>query len=419
MSWFRQVKLLYMATLNIMYFLLGNLISNILIDKNLSYYLILFTIATTVCTLICIDKNYNKKLAIFIPFLITLSILRVLINDSTYIIVAIYFIVIYFINLEKIDEPITYIDTRKTFIYIMLLSLLILCLANVFLWKNIVAYSFRAYIFYLALMIITFRELLRYENNIFNEKAKYFNLSIVIIIIVMSLDPVMKFINITFSKLLNIIWLLFISIISFISKFVGVLVEFVVSNLRNLILKNGGSIENLNLFENQKISNEIKNIFDNNIKVNSGLDIVVKLLFASLIMVIVYKMFSKIHVVKKKADSNYIEYVENIKKEKNINKKSKLEKIKEFLKIKKTIKEEIFYTYKRFERITDKVGVFKNYMTATQLKNVVNLKFDNMEDLECMTKIYNEAKFSNHHMKEEELQRIKKGYTNVKERLEK
>ncbi|WP_155844754.1 hypothetical protein [Clostridium senegalense] len=52
-------------------------------------------------------------------------------------------------------------------------------------------------------------------------------------------------------------------------------------------------------------------------------------------MVIVYKMFSKIHVAKKKVENNYIEYVENIKKEKDINKKSKLEKIKEFLKIKK------------------------------------------------------------------------------------
>ncbi|WP_061996114.1 hypothetical protein [Clostridium sp. ATCC 25772] len=418
MSWFRQVKLLYMATLNIMYFLLGNLISNILIDKNLSYYLILFTIATTVCALICIDRNYNKKLAIFIPFLVTLLILRFLINDSSYIIVAIYFIVIYLFNLEKIDEPITYIDTRKTFIYIMLLSLLILWLANIFLWKNIVAYSFRAYIFYLALMIITFRELLRYENNIFNEKAKYFNLSIVAVIIIMSLDPVMKFINITFSKLLNIIWSLVIGIIGFISKVVGVLVEFVVRNLRNIILKNDGSIEDLNLFQNQKVSNEIKNIFDNNIPVNSGLDIVVKFLFAILTIVIVYKMFSKIHILKKKVDKNYIEYVENIKKE-NRNKKNKLKKIKEILKIRKSVKEEIFYTYKKFERIANKVGVFKNYMTATQLKNVVNLKFDNMEGLEDMTNIYNEAKFSNHHIPDEELKKIKEDYENVKKQLEK
>jgi len=83
----------------------------------------------------------------------------------------------------------------------------------------------------------------------------------------------------------------------------------------------------------------------------------------------------------------------------------------------KSNREKILYTYKGFEKITEDANIYKTYMTATQLKNVTKINVGNIDNLDDMTQVYNEAKFSLHSMSEESVESVKKGHNNIKRQL--
>ena len=56
-------------------------------------------------------------------------------------------------------------------------------------------------------------------------------------------------------------------------------------------------------------------------------------------------------------------------------------------------------------------------MTASQLKNVTKINVDNSDNLDEMTLLYNEAKFSLHTMTQENVESVRKGHSNIRKQL--
>ena len=140
-----------------------------------------------------------------------------------------------------------------------------------------------------------------------------------------------------------------------------------------------------------------------------------KILILILILYIIYKFLSRFRSKTKK----YNGFVEE--KERIVRKKNKKHWVKDlFGKIFQgggSNRDKILYTYKGFEKITEEADIYKPYMTATQLKNVTKINVDNFDNLDEMTEVYNEAKFSIHDMTEEQVEQVKKGHNNIKKQL--
>ena len=142
---------------------------------------------------------------------------------------------------------------------------------------------------------------------------------------------------------------------------------------------------------------------------------ILKILILLLILYIIYKFLSRFRN-KTKIYQGFIEEKERIVKRKSKKPwvKSLFEKI---IQGNKSNRDKILYSYKGFERITENANIYKPYMTATQLKNVTKIKVDNFDDLDEMTQVYNEAKFSVHPMTGEKVLKVKKGHSNIRKQL--
>lgn len=77
----------------------------------------------------------------------------------------------------------------------------------------------------------------------------------------------------------------------------------------------------------------------------------------------------------------------------------------------------IFEIFKEFQIKTEDKKIFKTYMTATQLKEVTKIHIEKSNELDEVAEIYNEAKFSDHEMKEEQYIKIKDNYNEIKKAL--
>ena len=80
-------------------------------------------------------------------------------------------------------------------------------------------------------------------------------------------------------------------------------------------------------------------------------------------------------------------------------------------------RDKILSKYKELEKVAAEVDIYKPHMTATQLKNVIKIKLDNSDNLDEMTEVYNEAKFSLHDMTEKQVEVVKRAHNNIKRQL--
>lgn len=413
MSWFKQIKILYSSALNIIYFLLGNIAMNVMLDYNLPYSILIVTILSMVITLVLLNKNYNKKLIISIIVVVTLVIMKVL-YSKYYLFLSLYFIIVYFINLQKIDESITYSEAKRNLINILFITFLLTIIVSIMLYKNILGYSFKAYIFYLALMVVVFREILRYDNNIYNPKSKYVNISIVTGVLLLSLDVVLNYLNIIVDGIWHIIQHIVVKILIFITNIIGYPLNAISEFLKSKFMNS--EILEKTIFSQRK-NNKIK-YMEVLIEDNSEVSIIVKMIILVILIFIVYKIVNKYHIKKNIDKKNYIEYEEKLNKYDDF-KRKKFKNLKSMFRKKGNIKEEILYKYKKYQGLTNRVGIFRKYMTPTQLKNIVKLKVEDINGLDEFTNIYNEAKFSNHELSNDKLDKVKKDYDNIKNQFKK
>jgi len=411
MSWYRQVKTLYTTTLTIFFFIMWAFIEKIIFQNNIKYSLIIITLISVFLMQYLIYKRVNKYLSLVIPLIISILILHFILKDSLIIVNLIFVVATMIFNLTIENDTVNYYQYKRTLTNGLYLIIPIGIIGIMF-RSELIIYLFRAYMFYLILTIITFRESLRYMYNIRNKSSIYVNLGIVLGIIALCQEYAFN----AFNKI--IIWIF--GLISFVGDLILTVIvkilekpmQFIVDSLKKAMMKNQHLEEMLDRIGDKS---EVREFIygESTLKY----PIWIKIVLLIIVFYLLYKIVSKI-AIGVKVNENYEECVESINEKSHKKKPSYISKfIKKIFRKKGDIREEILYNYKNFEEITEKADIYKTYMTATQLKNVTKVKIDNVDGLEDMTNIYNKAKFSTQELNEENLQQVKNSYENIKKQI--
>lgn len=419
MSWYRQIKTLYSSTYVLMIYIIWTMLTCTFLANEVSFNLYLITLFNVFLMEYLYDKEYKKHITLSVPLIIGAVILWVMYYDFYKAVLNYLFFISSIIAVYK-EEPnqINYYEYKQKWIfgaYLMVgVALFILIFSAPLLEK-----MFRVLVMYLILVVINLRESLRYSYNIRSKHSKYINLGIIGFMIIIFQEHTYKiFSTITraiyggITYVLNIIFDIIITIVSYPIAYGTELLGkiFAIRAMKAKSVFEG--------FDKLKIPAEL--LFQQDTYRDEAsiayVAILLKILLAAAILIIIVRSLSALVKVEKR-EEGYVEF-----KEKLINKKKNKEGI--FQKLKKTIfrkrgnlREEILYSYSEFEKVTEKVEIFKPYMTASQLKNVTKIKVDNVDKLDEMTEIYNKAKFSRGELKGENLETVKRAVENIKSQL--
>ena len=208
MSWLKEVKLLYSSTLIVIFFTIINCFSSVVSKTVLSYNLISICILMMVIISFLLEKANNKGV-IFIGLIITSLLIYFLDYEIMFIPSIIFSNFCILFNLYKLGEYRCYIECKNILGILGFASLLLTTMFSYLTGNGVLAYNMRAYVLYFALFIINLRETMRYDNSIFNKRAKYYNISMIILAIMLTMNNfminVIKGVIKLISKLLNII----------------------------------------------------------------------------------------------------------------------------------------------------------------------------------------------------------------------
>ncbi|WP_040330604.1 hypothetical protein [Clostridium ihumii] len=408
MSWLKEVKLLYSSTLIVIFFTIINCFSSVVSKTVLSYNLISICILMMVIISFLLEKANNKGV-IFIGLIITSLLIYFLDYEIMFIPSIIFSNFCILFNLYKLGEYRCYIECKNILGILGFASLLLTTMFSYLTGNGVLAYNMRAYVLYFALFIINLRETMRYDNSIFNKRAKYYNISMIILAIMLTMNNFM----------INVIK----GVIKLISKLLNIIAQASISLLKvplEGILKFLSTHNNLTEIKSKsKLETTKVKSTTNNLSINYEiLEPIIKIIITIILLYCIYISIKKIveQFIVKDDEKTYEEYSEKLY---NTMSKEKISKkyIKNIFRNKFNVKEEILYNYMKFENDTKKIGIFKSYMTPTQLKNIYEIKVSEETKIDKFTEIYNEAKFSNHEINNENLYDFKKNYKDIKMRI--
>lgn len=416
MSWQKQVKLLYSFTLIVAFFTIGNFLASFIFKEYLKYSLITITIITLILIYYFLDKVKNKKVLIVLILILTSLIIYITFNTKVAIISIAFLNVSILINLYKLENYSCYEDCKSSLGAIIIVSMILCTFGSYISNTDSLNYNLKAYILYFILYILNLRETMRYDNGIINKNAKYQNIMIGIFSLLLIENNIIINIIKMLKRLLE-------NILNFVAQQIVVglrgplewILEIVSSKATHVTIRKSSD----QMKETLKAPKGSEELAKNALYINYELlEKIIKIIFIVLIIYIlilaIKKYMHKIYF--KNENKTYEEYSEKIKKSKDEKKK----KILISKKIRKVgdKREEILYTYKKFQMCTNKIGIFKKYMTPTQLKNIYKIKVNADEDIDKFTDIYNEVKFSNHEVNNEKLLNMKKQYKKIKKKIE-
>jgi hypothetical protein len=419
MSWFRQIKTLYSVTYLLLFYIIWTLLSSIFLSNKLSFNNYLITLGAVLLMEYLYSKEYKKHITLSLPLIAGIIIFWF--NNSLYLSILNYVFLVVSIIVMYSDEgsQVNYEEYRRKWItgaYVILP----LTLFSILYSPEVLAPMYRLYIVYLILVVISLRESLRYNYNIKSKHSKYINLGMVFFTIIIFQEYTYK----VFSHIINKTWVVANLTLEYtltvIIKVLGYPISYGAQFLSKLLSKSKFNTDGIfNRFE-KLVNVNNKNIFDSeNFRDEASVVFVMtllKIMLAITIFIIVIRTLSMLGKVEKR-ETGYEEFKEKLEDNKK-NKQGFISKaLKTIFRKRGSVREEILYNYSEFERATEQVEIFKPYMTATQLNNVTKIKVDNVENIDAMTRIYNETKFSNHEVKAESLVVVKKSVNNIKSQL--
>jgi len=415
MSEYRKVKSIYSLSFVTISFIIWSTLSKWLLQNPVEYKLFLICSCVVLFTQYVASARRNKILVI-LPLGVSIIASVMFFNGQAIMLNTIYLlfatITIYFLEGAPIDHSQYKEDINKS-----IALLIFIWIISFRLGIDFVDEIYKFHILYIIMIIILMRETQRYIYDIKSKTSMVTNIIIGISVLTLSLDYAGKIVKGLLDMIKDFINFVLIIVITLLSKILGPAM---------------GSISgpDLERQDNGKILGEptINNgavIGDNPIdKPQITLDelqqhpiviLVFKILIILIILYVLYKFLTRFRS-KEKTYNGFIE-----EKERIVRKNKKKHWVKGlFGKINSgggSNREKILYTYKGFEKITQKAHIYKTYMTATQLKNGTKVNVDNFDDLEEMTAYYNEAKFSIHDITDEQVQQVKKGHKNIKRQL--
>ena len=413
MSWYRKVKSIYSISLVTISFIIWSTLSNWIFKSPVDYKIFLITLGIVFFTQYLNVKRLRKVLAILLPLGLSIGASFMLFKGQSIILNTIFLLFMILITYSLEDSNIDHSQYKEDIVK-SVVALAIVWVFSFILGSEFVNAMYKFHILYIIMIIILMRETRRYVYGVKNNSSMITNIIIGTSVLVLSLDYAGEIIGKLLAMLINLASYILVIITSILTKIFGGIVGTISEKLRELILKRKAFVPNQTIvdekFKEQPILTEYKGI-----ELPPWLILTFKVLILILIFYVIYKFLSRLRS-KTKIYNGFVE-----EKEKIVKKKKKKHWVKDlFGKVFQSggnNREKILYTYKGFEKITEEADIYKPYMTATQLKNVTKIKVDNFENLEEMTQVYNEAKFSMHDMTEEQVQQVKKGHSNIKKQL--
>ncbi|WP_026883725.1 hypothetical protein [Clostridium akagii] len=288
--------------------------------------------------------------------------------------------------------------------------LLILAVSIMVLFFSDLSFSNQIFKFYMGFIIFSVlllrntRDLL---SNLNNKKSMRNSVFIAIFILFLSVDGVLREVLRAFYILLKFLNYIFDTVTP---KIIYVIIS-ILGALFNKIkipqIKQSDMLSHL-IGDAHSKTNITKNHQTGSIYV----DFVIKIVLALLIVIIIYFIIIRFLKDNKKKiiynNQDGIIEVENI-----IYDHKKKEKINVFMKG-LSPNEKIKIIYLKFEKLTNKKGIFKFHHTATELSRAAKEKSHLVNELDHISEIYNKTKFSNVESDEIDFKAIEREYYKVK-----
>lgn len=411
MSWYRKIKSIYSVSLVTISFIIWSTLSKWLFKNPVDYRLFLITLCIVFLAQYFNTLNFKKILVILMPIGLSILASFMFFKGRTILLNTIFLLFILVITYSLEDAPIDHSqykeDIIKSIVVLVFIWFLSFSLGIEFI-NEIYKFNF----IYIIMIIILMRETRSYVYGVKNNTSMVTNIIIGISVLTLSLDFANKIIAGLLDILRNLASFIMSTIVFVLIKIFGGPIAAITKKLMEIIINRKSTIKNENIIGIGKNLKKPTPAEYESIQLPPVLILVFKILFLLLILYAIYKFLSRFRSKTK----IYNEFVEE-----KVKKKIKKHWVKDlFSKIfegGKTNRDKILYTYKDFEKITEEANIYKTYMTATQLKNITKINVDNFDNLDAMTQVYNEAKFSLHQMTEEQVERVKKGHSNIKKQL--
>ncbi|MCB2299431.1 hypothetical protein [Clostridium tagluense] len=415
MSWYRKVKSIYSISLVTISFVIWSTLSKWLFEKPVEYKLFLICLCIVFFTQYLNSVKLKKSL--FILVILGLSMLAsfILFKGQIIFINTIFLLFMALITYSLEDSPIDHSqykqDIGKSMVVLVFIWMLSFTLGSDF-----VNAMYRFHVLYIIMIIILMRETRRYVYAVKSNTSIVTNIIIGISVLTLSLDFANKIIAKVLDMIIKLVNFIMFLIVSLLTTVFGAPISWISEKIKQLLLKSEdkftlkGSTAEESLKQQKPDMSKYQNI-----QIPPVIILIFKILILLLILYVIYKFLSRFRN-KTKIYNGFVEEKERIVKKKN--KKHWIKNlISKIFQGGESNRDKILYTYKGFEKITEEADIYKPYMTASQLKNVTKINVDNSDNLDEMTLVYNEAKFSLHPMTQENVEGVKKGYSNIKKQL--
>ncbi|WP_234123064.1 hypothetical protein [Clostridium hydrogenum] len=419
MSWYREVKTIYTINLLMILYIVWSIVSIALFGNPIDYKFYLITLIGIFIIEYFLTKKKMKNVGIAISILVALVLLYFSINDMTYVVMnAAYYIFEVFVFVKFAEDSIKYSALRgyiKNSIIVMMFVVIFMHRLDAHQLQS----TFRFYVIFLISSVLLLRESRSYsskvkkrtplKNNVLISAGMiFFSFDFVLEAIFKIIGLVLKFLGFVFSPLKPLGYKLAVILDSVLNPLMYKLAK----GWQNFYKSNPNGKLKIKASQYQK---ELHNTKSSN-GVATTMAIVIGIIILCTIIYVIYRFTRGKKKNIKELKNDVVEEREKIKND-NKNTKSFFSKLTEAFRKKGNVNEEIKFLFGKFQFLTYKKEIFKSYMTATQLTNVTKAHIDESDELDKLSNIYNEAKFSNRLMEKDKFEAMSESFDKVRKKL--
>jgi len=423
MSLSRQVRTLFTVSTLIFTYIIWMVASTAILEYTPNYSIYIISLCAVFFMQYLREKDKKPAFQVLIPFFSAVAINVIIINlySAECNFLYIFFILIFFNRLE--NEEINY-EMYKFRIKSSLYTLIVLGGVLPLVDKSLAQEVFRFYLIYLISAVIVLRETRKFSSRISDKKSLIVNLAITFSVILLSMDKIYNFLTKIFSYIYIGIDFALTKMIMGMAYIVTYLFNkplyFIIVFIRKLIARILGADLEITPKVKGKLPDPLEELAKNgtNNVVLFIFGVMLKIIIVIFIVYLISRIFNS-YVEKNSEDDEGQLKKEKILREKK-NKKNKQGILSKFMKIFKgkiDFRTQILNVYLKFQQKMSDKEIYKPHMTAGQLSSVAKIKIDDEEDINSITSIYNEAKFSDHQASEKNAKIAKFNYESLEKKL--
>jgi hypothetical protein len=423
MSWFRQIKVIYSLRILIFIYILWSFFINSIFLVFFDYRLFIIAFGAGLLMQYLKCREVNKHFVLLVPSVLGCNAAYIFgMRKPLEIILCAIFLWFYTYMLYKFDdENIKYnlyvYRAKRAVIALVLISPIFL----INFYKNFPQNIGKLCIFYLIILIISLRESRAYEFGVKNKRNIWGNIISVIAILLLSLDSVFEALMFAIKFLLKYVgygcYYVLLTIVKLMSYLIGYPLLWLIQKIMSMIQKKGKSAtQDTSLNNSDKLAKLLKKASKRQFNMPYYIQVIIGI---ALLLIILYIVIRLMRFEQKRAAEKYsgdtIE-IEKIEKSHKKVKGSFIDMVRDIF-ASADLRSQVISMYRAFEKMMSIKGIFKKYMTASQLSNIAASKVSDRAPLDTIANIYNECKFSEHEVTKKHLDSIKENCKNIKNEL--